>query len=106
MPNGNRTSLHGPRESRFGYTGHDFDFNEDGKFDIHVNDFPGEMSILENIGKPSTMKFDALKKLYRETENGEKEVFKTDWRVKPFVGTIGKKIIVVALSRYEHFTRL
>ena len=97
VPNGNRSSLHGPRESRFGYTtATTFDFNEDGKFDILVNDFSGEMSILENIGKPSAMKFDALKKLYRETENGEKEVFKTDWRVKPFVGTNGKKIIVIA----------
>ena len=105
VPNGNRTSLHGPRESRFGYTtATTFDFNEDGKFDILVNDFSGEMSILENIGKPSAMKFDALKKLYRETENGEKEVFKTDWRVKPFVGTIGKKIIVVsAMSESRAF---
>jgi len=98
VPDGsNKISPHGPRESRFGYTTvATFDWNQDGKFDILVNDFSGEMSLLENIGKPSAMKFDALKKLYREMENGEKEVFKTDWQVKPFVGAIGKKIIVVA----------
>jgi hypothetical protein len=98
VPDGSdKISPHGPRESRFGYTTvATFDWNQDGKFDILVNDFSGEMSLLENIGKPSAMKFDAVKKLYREMENGEKEVFKTDWQVKPFVGTIGKKIIVVA----------
>ena len=98
VPDGsNKISLHGPRESRFGYTTvATFDWNQDGKFDILVNDFSGEMSLLENVGKPSAMKFDALKKLYREMESGKREVFKTEWQVKPFVGTIGKKIIVVA----------
>ena len=97
VPNNERVSLHGPRESRFGYTtAATIDWNEDGKFDIVVNDFSGKLSILENIGKPTAMKFDTLIELKRENDNGDRAVFKTHWRVKPYVGKIGKNLILIA----------